>query len=244
MPVATRNSDVEHAYRADSDLYWLTGFAEPEALAVLAPGRQAVHALRAAARPRARDLDRAPRRRRGRGARFGADQAFAIDEARGELPKLLRRRRKLYYRLGGDDQEFDAPPRDRARCGRARGRGCMRRRASRPRPVVHELRLRKDADGARSDAAGGRGDPATAHLAGMRAGAPGAYEYEMEALIDYNFRRGGGRGPGYGPSSAAGDEREPSSTTSTTTMRCATGELLLVDAGCEIDGYTADVTRT
>jgi Xaa-Pro aminopeptidase len=109
------------------------------------------------------------------------------------------------------------------------------------RTTLHELRLKKD-----DDALGKlrRAAEVTreAHVAAMKAARGGVHEYEIEALIDYTFRRAGGF-PGYGTIVGGGvnatilhyvDNCEP----------LRTGDLLLIDAGCEIDGFTADVTRT
>ena len=108
MPVATRNGDVEHAYRADSDLYWLTGFEEPEAVAVLATEGDKPFTL--FVRPRDKDKEIWTGRRAGtEGAMkgFGADQAFEVGRLDEELPRMVGSARTLFYRLGGDDPQFD-----------------------------------------------------------------------------------------------------------------------------------------
>src|SRR5438105_4739569 len=108
MPVATRNSDVEHAYRADSDLSWLTGFEEPEAVAVLSTEGDKPFTL--FVRPRDREKEIWTGRRAGaEGAMksFGADQAFEVGKLDDELPRLVGSARTLFYRVGGDDPQFD-----------------------------------------------------------------------------------------------------------------------------------------
>ena len=107
-PVATRNHDVEHPYRADSDLFWLTGFEEPEAVAVLSTDGKPLTLF---VRPRDREREIWNGRRAGvEGAKaaFGADQAFTVDELEKELPALIGSARTLYYRLGAVDPGFDA----------------------------------------------------------------------------------------------------------------------------------------
>ncbi len=109
MPVAVRNSDVEHPYRADSDLFFLTGFEEPEAVAVLSTQGEKPFTL--FVRPRDKEREIWNGRRAGtEGAMkaFGADQAFEIGRLDEELPKLVGNARTLFYRFGGDDAEFDA----------------------------------------------------------------------------------------------------------------------------------------
>jgi Xaa-Pro aminopeptidase len=243
-PVATRNNDVEHPYRADSDLFWLTGFEEPEAVAVLSTDGKPLTLF---VRPRDREREIWNGRRAGvdgAKASFGADQAFTVDELDKELPPLLGSARTLYYRLGAVDPAFDAriartlqALRMRARAGTA-----APPRMEDPGQIVHELRLHKSPEELRAMR---KAVELTrkAHLAAMAAGRPGSHEYELHALLEREFRGGGGRGWGYYPIVAAGanatvlhynDNADP----------VREGELVLIDAGAEVDLYTADVTRT
>jgi Xaa-Pro aminopeptidase len=243
-PVATRNNDVEHPYRADSDLFWLTGFEEPEAVAVLSTEGKPLTLF---VRPRDREREIWNGRRAGvdgAKASFGADQAFTVDELDKELPPLLGSARTLYYRLGAVDPAFDAriartlqALRMRARAGTA-----APPRMEDPGQIVHELRLHKSPEELRAMR---KAVELTrkAHLAAMAAGRPGSHEYELQALLEREFRGGGGRGWGYYPIVAAGanatvlhynDNADP----------VREGELVLIDAGAEVDLYTADVTRT
>ena len=243
MPVATRNSDVEHAYRADSDIFFLTGFEEPEAVAVLSTEK----GLTLFVRPRDKEREIWNGRRAGvDGAlkEFGADAAFELGKLDEELPRLLGGARTLFYRLGGDDAEFDARMARMLRTLRQRSRAGVDapRRIEDPGQIVHELRLRKEPLELQTLRKAAeltlRG-----HLAAMKAGRPGAHEYELQALLEREFRGGGGRGWGYYPIVAAGvnatvlhynDNSAP----------LRDGELVLIDAGAEVDLYTADVTRT
>ena len=245
MPVATRNSDVEHPYRADSDLFFLTGFEEPEAVAVLSTvGEQAFTLF---VRPRDKEREIWNGRRAGtEGAMqaFGADQAFELGRLDEELPRLVGAARTLFYRLGGDDEQFDLRLGKLLRHLRARARAGLNAppRLEDPGQIVHELRLRKEPG---EVAALRKAVEATrrGHLAAMQAGRPGSHEYELHALLEREFRHGGGRGWGYYPIVAAGanatvlhynDNR----------VQVGAGELVLIDAGAEHDLYTADVTRT
>src|SRR4051812_10441748 len=106
-PVAVRNHDVEHPFRADSDLFWLTGFEEPEAVAVLSTGDKAFTLF---VRPRDREKEIWTGRRSGvEGAKaaFGADQAFTVDALEKELPEAIAGKGTLFYRIGGVDPAFD-----------------------------------------------------------------------------------------------------------------------------------------
>jgi Xaa-Pro aminopeptidase len=231
-PVATRNSDVEHPYRADSDLFFLSGFEKPFTLFV---------------RPRDKEREVWNGRRAGvEGAvkNFGADQAFEISKLDDELPKLLASAQVLFYRLGGPDAEFDARIARMLRHLRARARAGMDapRRIEDPGQIVHEMRLRKEP---RELDAIRRAVELTrrGHLAAMKAGRPGAHEYELQSLLEREFRGGGGRGWGYYPIVAAG-ENATVLHYNDNCIEVRAGELVLIDAGAEVDLYTADVTRT
>ncbi len=241
--LSVRNSDVEHRFRQTSDLWYLTGFTEPEALAVIAPGR--AEKLTLFVRPRDPERETWTGRRagvEGAKARFGADQAFPVESLGAELPRLLDGAEEILY-VPGEDGELDRvvlTALAQLRQGERRGMRSPRRIGD-LRWTLHELRLIKDADGLGKMR---RAAEVTrqAHTAAMRAARDGVMEYEVEALIDYTFRKSGGH-PGYGTIVGGGvnatilhyvDNAEP----------LHEGELLLVDAGCEVDGFTADVTRT
>jgi len=241
--LSVRNSDVEHRFRQTSDLWYLTGFTEPEALAVIAPGRPEKYTLFV----RARDPERETWTGRRAGlegakAKFGADQAFAISDVAHELPKLLDGVEEILYVPGEDGELDELVLSTLAHLRQAERRGMRApRRISDLRWTLHELRLLKDADAL---AKMRRAVEVTraAHTAAMRAARDGVREYEIEALIDYTFRKNNGH-PGYGTIVGGGvnatilhyvDNDQP----------LKKGELLLIDAGCEIDGFTADVTRT
>jgi len=241
--LTVRNSDVEHRFRQSSDLWYLTGFTEPEALAVIAPGR--AEKLTLFVRPRDPERETWTGRRAGvEGAKskFGADQSFAIETIAAELPKLLDGADEILYIPGEDDELDQLVMSTIAHLRQAERRGMRApRRIGDLRWTLHELRLIKDAD------ALGKMRRAVevtrqAHTAAMKAARDGVKEYEIEALIDYTFRKNGGH-PGYGTIVGGGvnttilhyvDNQEP----------LRKGELLLIDAGGEIEGFTADVTRT
>jgi Xaa-Pro aminopeptidase len=245
MPVATRNSDVEHAYRADSDLAFLTGFEEPESVAVLSTASDKPFTL--FVRPRDKERETWNGRRAGiEGAEknFAADQAFEIGKLDAELPKLIGASRTLFYRLGGDDPRFDSNIALMIRNLRARARAGMTAptRIEDPGQIVHELRLHKDP---RELSAMRKAVELTrnGHLAVMKAGRPGTHEYDLHGLLEHQFRKGGGRGWGYYPIVAAG-ENATVLHYNENNVPVRDGDLVLIDAGAEVDLYTADVTRT
>jgi Xaa-Pro aminopeptidase len=241
--LSLRNSDVEHRFRQSSDLWYLTGFTEPDALAVIAPGR--AEKLTLFVRPRDPERETWTGRRAGvdgAKAKFGADQSFPVETIASELPKLLDGAEEILYVPGEDGHLDDVVLTTIAHLRQAERRGMRApRRIADLRWTLHELRLIKDAD-ALAKMRRAADVTRQAHTAAMRAARDGVKEYEIEALIDYTFRKNGGH-PGYGTIVGGGvnatilhyvDNTEP----------LKKGELLLIDAGCEVDGFTADVTRT
>jgi Xaa-Pro aminopeptidase len=244
MPTATRNSDVEHAYRADSDVAFLSGFEEPETVLVLSTASDKPFTL--FVRPRDKERETWLGRRSGtEGAmkNFGADQAFEIDKLDAELPKLIGSARTLFYRLGGDDPKFDALVGQIIRNLRQRARAGMTAptRIEDPGTIVHELRLHKDP---RELVAMRKAIELTrnGHVAAMKAVGPGTHEYDLHALLEHEFRKQGGRGWGYYPIVAAGANATVLHYTENN-VPVRDGDLVLIDAGAEVDLYTADVTR-
>ena len=242
--LARRNSDVEHRFRQPSDLLFLTGFEEPDAMAVLAPSRAQRFTM--FVRPRDRERETWTGRRlgvEGAVAELGADDAHPTHEARERLRDLLDGATEVHYLLSDDgdlDRLVHAVVRD-LREGERRGRRMPPRMVD-LRLTLHEIRLHKDEE-ALAALRRAAAITAEAHLAAMRDARPGMHEYEVEALVDYTFRRRGGGGPGYGTIVGGGrnatilhyiDNRDP--------LRA--GDLLLIDAGAEWGGFTADVTRT
>jgi Xaa-Pro aminopeptidase len=251
-----RNLDSHYRFRQPSDLYYLTGLAEPEALAVLAAPGAAGHAGAGANanRPPAFTLFLRPRdphketwngRRAGLvGGReqFSADQSFDIAELEPRLFELLDGATEVHMFIGDDPQIDAMVARIIANLRRQERNGrCAPRHIVDIGGSLHELRLRKDAEALvrmRRAAA----ITVEAHLLAMHACRAGRHEYEIEALIEYVFRRHNGL-PGYGSILGAGANATILHYTDNRDLLHA-GELLLADAGCEWDGFTADVTRT
>lgn len=240
-----RNRDVEHVYRQDSDFQYLSGFPEPEAVLALIPGRaEGEYVLFCRERNPERELWDGLRAGQAGALRdYCADQAFAIDEIDEILPGLIEGRSRVYYALGAS-AEFDrqlvgwlSSIRSRARQG-ATPPGEFAALDQ----LLHEMRLIKsEAEIAVMQAAAEIS--ARAHVRAMQASRAGLYEYHLEAELDYEFRKGGAKMPAYGSIVAAGRNacilhyRENDA-------ELRDGDLVLIDAGCEIDCYASDITRT
>jgi Xaa-Pro aminopeptidase len=243
-PTRIRNRDVEHAYRQDSDFHYLTGFPEPEAVAVLMPGRaHGEYALFC--------RDRDPERETWDGRRAGpegavrdfeADDAFPITDIDDILPGMLEHSERVYYTMGLN-AEFD-----RRLLGWVNQlRAAAKTGVTTPAEFValdhllHDMRLFKS----RSEVAAMRKAAriaAGAHVRAMRACRPGMMEYEIEAEFLHEFRRHDAT-TSYQPIVGGGangcilhyiENRD----------RLVEGELLLIDAGCEYECYASDITRT
>lgn len=244
QPVAIRNNDVEHPYRQHSDLWYLSGFDEPESVLVLSTVSEQPFTLFVRERDPEREVwDGARAGVEGAKAQFGADEAHPITKLDEVLPKLFENVEHLYYRLGVD-REFD----DRV----LRAVASVRRRARRgqrypthiidPSSVIHELRLHKDPEeiGLMRRAAT---ITCEAHRLAMSACRPGMHEYEIEAVLAAHFLKNGSHRPAYSSIVGSG----PNATVlhyHDNDRKMADGELLLIDAGCEYSYYASDVTRT
>ena len=178
-----------------------------------------------------------------RSARFGLDEAHPIEALDEMLPRLLENRPALAYPVGAD-AHWDARAlgwlnavRLRARAGIAAPDRLLDVRA-----ILDEMRLLKDAHeiGVMRRAAR---IAAAAHRRAMRATRPGLHEYEIEAELLHEFRRHGAQSLAYPPIVAGGANACVLHYVSNDAP-LRDGELLLIDAGCELDGYASDITRT
>jgi Xaa-Pro aminopeptidase len=244
-PERLRNGDTDYKFRQDSDILYLTGFVEPGTTVVLRPGHAETPFV-LFVRPRDPAAETWTGRRAGvEGAvrDFGADAAFPAGDLDAKLPEIVAGAEELHFPFGREPTLDATVSRAlaRLRAGERRGRRAPTRLVD-ARLSVHELRLVKspdEVDVQRRAAA----ITAEAHTAAMRAARPGVNEGEIEALIDYTFRRRGGTGPGY-PTIVGGGVNATILHYVENKAPLVAGQLLLVDAGCEVDGYTADVTRT
>ncbi len=269
QPVA--GGDAELRYRPDPDLYYLTGYSEPEAVLVLAPrgdggggagaggtagasgtaGATATGGANVAftlfVRPRDAEKELWTGRRGGVEAareRFGAEAAYPISELGARLPELLAGRNTIYARPGLGDrllQDLLLDTLARGRAGRQRtGRGA--RALVDVGALLDELRLHKDAHELALMRAA-----ADISIAGFRECAAairdGAGEWEVQAVLEFGFRRRGADGQAFESIVAAGDNATVLHYVANDS-RMRAGELLLVDAGASLGGYAADITRT
>jgi Xaa-Pro aminopeptidase len=243
-PVAVRSADVEFIYRQDNDFYYLTGLAEPESIAMFAPGEKENFVL--FVRPRDKERETWTGRRAGiEGAMsdYGADKAYVTDEFQRVAARYLEKAERIYYPLGVNER-LDARMLELVKNAAA-----MRPRVGSgpnalldPREILHEARLHKSPEELETMRRA-IAISATAHAAAMRNTRGGMMEWEIEALVDYNFRKRGAAGPSY-PSIIASGPNAATLHYIHNDREIRTGELLLIDAGCEYDFYASDVTRT
>ena len=243
-PEVPRNRDTHYPYRHDSYFYWLTGFAEPEAVVVLIAGKEPRHILCCREKNEEREI--------WDGFRYGPaaarevfafDETFSFDALDAELPKLLENQPQLAY-LIGREAAWDAQVMGWLNAVRAKARQGVHApvRMVDARVWLDEMRLVKDGHELalmRRAAEISTG----AHRDAMRATRPGRHEYEIEAELLSAFRRGGAEAPAYTSIVASGPNacvlhyvfnNKP--------MR--DGDLLLIDAAAEFGSYAADITRT
>ncbi len=239
-----RNGDVHHEFRQASDFFFLTGFAEPDAVLLLDPAHPRERVV-LFVRPRDREMEIWNGRRagvEGAVADFGADAAYPIEQLDDQLRERLLDRPALYYRLGqpGLDGRI-LRLLEQARAARARGYA-VPARVEDPGPLLHELRLRRlpaELAAQRRACQISR----EAHAEAMRFAAPGLHEYQVQAALEFVFRSHGSPRNGY-PSIVASGANACILHYTENRRRIEEGDLILVDAGCEWGYHSADITRT
>jgi Xaa-Pro aminopeptidase len=242
-PVRTRNRDVEYPYRQDSDFHYLTGFDEPEAVAVLVPGRSEGEFLMfcRTSDPQREMWDGRRAAPAGAVREYGAAEAHAIDQIDDILPDIIGQCDSVYYTMGVRP-DFDA--RLMGWIAELRAAGSEQHTPDEfiaLDHMLHDLRLYKSRAEISAMKKAARISVA-AHRRAIAATAPDMYEYEVEAEFIHEFRRNGVE-PAYQPIVGGGangcvlhyvenDEQ------------LQDGDLILADVGCEYDCYASDVTRT
>ncbi len=242
---AIRNRDVHYPFRQSSDFSYLTGFPEPDAVAVLAPGRKEGELI-LFCRPRDTEREQwdGPRAGvEGAVADYGADQAFALSDLDAQMPGLIDGRARLYYPVGADGA-FDA----RVLGWVNQVRANARKGASPPdtfiaiESLLHEQRLRKSAAELKIMRRAARiSGQAHCHL--MRVCRPGRRESELESEFLHRCATSGARWQAYQPIVGGGANACILHYVAND-GELRDGDLVLVDAGCELDGYASDITRT
>ncbi|HTA39015.1 MAG TPA: aminopeptidase P N-terminal domain-containing protein [Candidatus Acidoferrales bacterium] len=243
--IAPRNADNDFPFRQNSDFLYLTGFDEPDAILVLAPEHPEHRSILFL-----RKLDRAKEIWHGKRLgveraveHLGVDAAYPIEEFADRLPGYLAGAQSLQYVLGADEAA-DRTIHQAIAAARARTRHGGRAPLSITDPglLLHRMRaikseaeiatLRRAADITRAG-----------HLAAMRATKPGIFEYELRAIIEFEYYHAGAQGLAYESIVASGDNATILHYM-TNRDRLEPGTLILVDSGCELDFYASDVTRT
>ena len=243
--ISIRNRDIEYPFRPDSDFYYLTGFGEPEAVAILIPERHRGEYILFC-----RDKDPVMETWNGKraglkGAKelYEADDTFPIEDLDDILPGLLENKERIFYTMGSD-REFD----QRVLKWVNQVREKVRKGVNAPDEFIslnhflHEMRLYKSRyeislmrKAARISAA--------AHRRAMKVCRPGMMEYQLESELIYSFTQQGARAPAY-PAIVGGGNNGCILHYTQNSDTLKDGDLVLIDAGAEYEGYASDITRT
>ena len=247
IPTATeaiRNKDAHFPYRFDSYFHYLTGFDEPESVVVVIGGEPSRSILFCRAKNEEREtwdgFRHGPEAAR---SQFHFDDAFAIDEIDTILPQLIENKNTIFTSIGFEpnwDKKITSwlnKTRSRAREGIAAPASLVD-----VREILDEMRLIKDAEELDIMRQAAK-ISAEAHIRAMTATSPGKYEYEVEAELLYHFKKNGSQFPAY-TSIVAGGRNACVLHYIENNAVLNDGDLLLIDAGCELDGYASDITRT
>ncbi len=243
-PMAVMHNDVEYNFRQDSDVYYLTGFDEPETVVVLAP-HHAEHKFVLFVRPKDPEQETWTGHRVGVEAakeKYGADEVYSIADLDEKLPQYLEKADRIYYHFG-HDETFNTRLlkhwRRQVRAYPKTGVGPIA--LEDPTLTLHSLRqvkseaeltlMRQAADLA-----------VDAHKLAMTISRPGMYEYEIQAEIEHHFYKRGGS-PAY-PSIVASGANACILHYTHNRRQLQAGDLLLIDAGCAYEYYNSDITRT
>jgi len=242
--LAVRSADTEFPFRQDSDFWYLTGFDHPEAIAVLSTREGPAFTLFVQPRDRAAETWNGFRPGvDGAVDSYQADVAYPIEEFLGKLPEILRGAARIYHTLGRD-AAIDARIVSLQEEIRRQSRGGILpvNEIVDPRLIVHEMRLVKSP--AEIELMQKAADISfEAHQRAARLTQPGRFEYELEAELAHAFRSRGGAGPAYSSIVGSGANATILHYVKND-QELAPGEMVLIDAGVEYEGYASDVTRT
>ncbi|MCL4131550.1 UNVERIFIED_CONTAM: hypothetical protein GTU68_058833 [Idotea baltica] len=244
-PVKSRNSDVDYQFRPDSDFFYLTGFKEPEAVAVICPGRaQGEFVIFCRERDALREMwDGRRAGLEGAIEYYGADDAFPIEDIGEILPGMMEEREKVYTTVGRYP-EFDAlilSWLNKIKQGARQGKHAPYELVD-LNHLLHEQRLIKRKDEIAIMRKAGK-ISAAGHKRAMQVCQPGMYEYQVQADMECEFRKAGSHYNAYS-SIVAGGQNSCILHYTENDHLLKDGDLLLVDAGAELDCYAADISRT
>lgn len=243
-PEQMRNADSDFPYRYDSAFYYLTGFTEPNAVLVLIAGKNPQSILFCREKnPEHEIWDGYRFGPEAARAQFGFDAAFAIDAIDTEIVKLLANTPAVFYTLG-KQVKYDTQLQGWLKSVQTQIRSGITAPSTIHSldPLLDEMRLFKDADECaimRRSAA----IASAAHCRAMRIARPGLREYNLEAEILHEFRNQGAQSPAYNSIVATGANACILHYRAGNT-ELKSGDLVLIDAGCELDSYASDITRT
>jgi Xaa-Pro aminopeptidase len=243
--IRTRNKDVDYPFRQDSDFFYLTGFNEPDALAVFVPGReQGEYILFCREYDEKKALwEGAHSGLEGATTHYHADDAFPIDDLDDILPGLMENKTKVFYPMGRNSEldhsllEWINHIRSQSRSGVVAPGELVSLEL-----ILHEMRLFKSPEEIKMMRRAAEVS-AKAHIKAMQTCKPGLYEYQIEAELIYHFFQNGLRAVAY-PSIVAGGKNACTLHYTENTSKLKSGDLLLIDAGAECEHYAADITRT
>jgi len=239
-----RNKDAHFPYRFDSYFHYLTGFNEPESVVVVIGGKPSRSILFCRAKHEEREtwdgFRYGPEEAK---TQFNFDDAFAIDEIDKILPQLIENRDAIFTPIG-IESNWDNKMMGWLNKTRSRAREGVTAPASLidVREILDEMRLIKDPDELNIMRRAAK-ISAEAHVNAMLATRPEKYEYEIEAELLYHFKKNGSQFPAY-TSIVAGGKNACVLHYIDNNAVLNDGDLLLIDAGCELDGYASDITRT
>ncbi|TVO76647.1 Xaa-Pro aminopeptidase [Sedimenticola selenatireducens] len=244
-PISIRNRDADYPYRPDSDFHYLTGFPEPEAVAVLIPGRkQAEYVLFCRERDMEKETWNGLRAgQEGACEVYGADDSFPIGDLNDILPRMIEQSERVFYAMGCN-HELDKQMSEWISTIRNQGRAGVHG------PIefvaldhyLHDMRLYKSRSEIKAMRTAAK-ISAKAHKRAMQYCRPGLMEWQVEAELVHECAKNGGRYQAYTPIVGGGANGcilhyvENSA-------ELKSGDLLLIDAGCEYDYYASDITRT
>ncbi len=244
-PVRMRNRDVEYPFRADSDFYYLTGFDEPEAVAVLLPNRErGEFVMFCRERDPTMEVWNGPRAGiEGVCEYYGADDAFPISDLDDILPGLIENTERLFFNIG-NDRLFDQKVvgwvnqvRERSRTGVHAPDEIIS-----PNHFLHEMRLYKSRHEIKLMRKAAK-ISAKAHIRAMQMCRPGMMEYQLESELNHDFHQAGARDSAY-PAIVGGGANACILHYVNNNQVLNDGDVVLIDAGCEYQGYASDITRS